>query len=276
MANAAGMIYESIWRDHDWQELNRRPQALYMQLLSQKELDCAGVLPLQPEKWATGCNELTVAEVWEDLDALQNARFVFYDRTTYEALVRTHIRNSNVLKVPNMRKSALRAAALLASPTLRVILAQEMVATGIPELVNKAAEINPSLRVTEPFANPSVTLKSEPLPNPSVTLTEPTGVGYRNGNSHLGNYSRGEQPRPNCSKHPDGNPDDEPCYGCQKTREWDNRQAAQREADELRAKRLARERADNCPICQGTNWIPDTDPAVKCNHEYETQGATSA
>jgi len=35
MANAAGMIFESIWRDSDWRKLSRGAQALYMQLLSQ-------------------------------------------------------------------------------------------------------------------------------------------------------------------------------------------------------------------------------------------------
>lgn len=33
------------WRDDDWRQLSRGAQALYMQLLSQKEVDCA-VSPL--------------------------------------------------------------------------------------------------------------------------------------------------------------------------------------------------------------------------------------
>ena len=125
MANAAGMICESIWRDSDWRKLSRGAQALYMQLLSQKELDCAGILPLQPEKWATGCDGLTVQQVWDDLNELQDNRFVYYDTDTYEALIRTHVRNSNVLKVPNMRKSAIRSALLIGSKPLREVLAVE-------------------------------------------------------------------------------------------------------------------------------------------------------
>jgi hypothetical protein len=38
-------------------------------------------------------------------------------------------------------------------------------------------------------------------------------------------------------------------------------------ADELDAKRRAKELRENCPICKGTNWVPNTDPAVKCNHQ---------
>lgn len=273
MANAAGMIRESIWRDADYQNLSARAQRMYMQLLSQKELDCAGVLPLQPEKWATGCAQLTVDMVWEDLDELQAARFVFYDRATFEALVRTHIRNSNVLKVPNMRKSALRAAALLASPTLKIVLADELLATGLPEFIHKAVDINPQLS-TDFLTRAGKNLTAEPLSKGYGTLAEPTGNRRQERDRNLSSNSSGEGPRPVCRKHMNGNPDDESCRGCMKVRQWDESHAAKQADDELMSKRLARERAERCAVCHGTNWIPDTDPAIKCNHD--TQGATTA
>lgn len=259
MANAAALIRESIWRDSDWRQLSRNAQALYLQLLCQKELDCAGVLPFQPHKWAKGCAELTVDQVLTDLEELQSTRFVFYDEDTDEALVRTYIHNSNVMKVPNMRKSAVRAAGLVASPLIKLILAQELRATGDPDCIAKAAEINPSGTVPEPLANPSEF-------NPSGTLSEGSGVGKGKGISHLGNNSGGVK-RPICAKHPNGNPDDEDCRGCMKLREWDDKRADEIENDELRAKRLARELAENCQICGGTNWLPDTEPAVHCDHQ---------
>jgi hypothetical protein len=262
MPNAAGIIYESIWRDPDFRRLSRTAQTMYAQLLSQKELDCAGVLPLQPDKWAMGCEELTVEQVWADLNELQAGRFVFYDLDTWEALVRTHMRNSNVLKVPNMRKSAQRAARLVGSASLRSVLAVELVATGDPDLASTGRDLAPnSVRVAEPFANPS------------GTLPEPTGVGKGMGVTHL-SRDKGGEARPQCSKHPQGNPNDEPCGGCRRVREWDQAHDASRAADDLQAKRLARERAESCPTCHGTNWVPDTDPAIKCNHN--NQGATTA
>lgn len=275
MANAAGMIRESIWRDTDYQHLSIRAQRMYMQLLSQKELDCAGVLPLQPEKWATACTELTVDMVWEDLDELQAARFAFYDRASFELLVRTHIRNSNVLKVPNMRKSALRSASLLASPALKIVLADELWATGLPEFIHKAVEINPQLS-TQLLAQAGKNLTAEPLSKGYGTLAEPTGNRRQGQEQNLSSNSRGEgPPRPACRKHPNGNPDDENCRGCMKVRQWDEQHAADNIADELMSKRLARERAESCAVCRGTNWIPDTDPAIKCNHQ-PTEGATTA
>jgi hypothetical protein len=267
MANAVGLIRESIWRDTDFRSLPRTAQTMYAQLLSQKELDCAGMLPLQPEKWATGCDQLTVKQVWADLNHLQAARFVYYDTDTYELLVRTHIRNSNVLKVPNMRKSAMRSAALVASPALRAVLADEFVATGLPEFVGAAIELNPSITVPKPLTKPCKTLTAEPLANPSVTLAEPTGKGKGTGVKNLSTTQVGENARPACPKHVNGNPDDTACRGCMKVRQWDEQHAADLAADELLSKRLARERAEQCPACLGTNWIPDTDPAIKCDHQ---------
>jgi hypothetical protein len=69
--------------------------------------------PLQPNKWAKGCDSLTVEQVWADLEELQRERFVYFDNDTDEAFIRTYIRNSNVAKSPNMRKAARRAAVLV-------------------------------------------------------------------------------------------------------------------------------------------------------------------
>lgn len=258
MANAAGLIYESIWRNPDWRGLSRGAQALYMQLLSQKEVDCAGVLPLQPTKWAKGCDGLTVDQVMADLDELQDHRFVYYDEDSDEAFIRTYIRNSNVMKVPNMRKSARRAAMLVGSTKIREILAAELRATGDPDCIVTAEEIHPT-------PDPSKQ-NSEPLRNPSVTLPEGSGVGMGVGVTHLGNNSRGEA-RPECPKHPDGNSEDENCRRCMKRRLWDEQNAAALAADELAAKRREREAIQACPDCHGTNTITvGENSAAICSH----------
>lgn len=262
MANALGLIHESIWRNDDWRQLSRGAQALYMQLLSQKEVDCAGVLPLLPAKWAKGCAGLTVADLIEELDELQRHRFVYYDHDTDEALIRTYIRNSNVMKVPNMRKSARRAATLVASPKIRSILAAELRATGDPDCLTTADEIDP-----EPHPKPAAANESR---NPSVTLTqtlsEGSGKGDRNGLTHLSS-TKGESARPTCSKHPNGNSEDTDCRGCMKRRLWDEAHAE----DELAAKRREREALQaaiqDCPDCHGTHTITVGDnEAVKCQH----------
>ena len=256
MANAGGFIYESIWRDPDFQALSEGAQRLYMQLLTQKELDCAGILPLHVEKWANGCLTLTVTQVWAYLDELQDGRFVFYDRDTYEALVRSYIRRSNVLKVPNMVKSACRSSRLVASSALRAVLAAELRATGREDCASAADEIDP-IPVTLP----------EPFKNPSRTLPEPTGEGKGKGVTHLGNNSGGEESRPTCSTHKDGNPNDEPCRGCRKVREWDEKQAAAAEADELLERRRQREIRDACQLCDENGLVETRLGMRRCDHQ---------
>ena len=275
MANAAGFIQESIWRDPHWRRLSRSAQALYMQLLSQKELDCAGVLPLQPNKWAKGCDELTVDQVWDDLEELQQERFVFYDTYTDEAFVRTYIRNSNVIKVPNMRKAARRAAVLVGSELIKPILASELRSTGDPDCVAVADQINPSGTPPEPFPNGSKPTVSEPLP-------EPTGVGVGVGVPHLPSNQVGERPpRPNCSDHDENS--DEDCRRCMKRRLWDEKYGPEIEADELEQQRRKRtalvEAQRDCAHCDDDGWIlgedgTPADPAMKCQiHLQGVQGA---
>lgn len=261
MANAAGFIHESIWRDDHWRKLSRSAQALYMQLLSQKELDCAGVLPLQPNKWAKGCSELSVDQVWRDLEELQLERFVFFDADTDEAFIRTYIRNSNVMKVPNMRKSARRAALLVGSEVIKPLLAAELRATNDAECIAVADQIDPSETPPEPFPNGSKSTLRKPLPEPTGV-----GVGVGVGVTSVGNHL-GER-RPECRRHEE-NSDNENCRACMRRRQWDDKQEQSKRDDELAQRRHLRELADNCPICHGMNWIPDTEPAVKCNHQEQ-------
>lgn len=77
-----------------------------------------------------------------------------------------------------------------------------------------------------------------------------------------------------CSKHP--NDTSGYCPDCIPLRKghdaWKARQA-EREEDQLSQQRtkkaLAAQRLQNCPVCKGTNWVPDTDPAVKCRAHLE-------
>lgn len=69
-----------------------------------------------------------------------------------------------------------------------------------------------------------------------------------------------------CTRHPHGNPTDEPCRGCQRVE-----QRKQRRVDQAaeRAARQAEERARNCPACEGTHFILDDDKRPtgrRCDH----------
>jgi len=60
-----------------------------------------------------------------------------------------------------------------------------------------------------------------------------------------------------------------PCAGCRDARKALEAWEAARAAAESAAVVERRAIAENCRTCQGTHWIPDTDPAVRCRHETQ-------
>ncbi|RJO74147.1 hypothetical protein D5S18_18515 [Nocardia panacis] len=177
-----------IWQDKDFRALPRTAQALYVQLVSQPNINNAGVVPLMLSKWAKGCDELTSDRIIADLAALIDGRFVVVDSDTEEVLVRSFIRNDGVLKQPNVLKNALRCAEAVESHAIREALAAELRRTGrndaartadilSPSETRSGDTANPSETLQEGFEHPSVTLprhaQENPRSNPSETLPEP-------------------------------------------------------------------------------------------------------
>lgn len=270
MANGAALIHESLWRqDRQFRSLPRLAQCTYLQLLSQKDLDCAGVLTLHVELLAKGCGELTVDDLMSDLKVLEENRFIFVDIDTDELLIRSYLRLASA-KSPNAYKSALRVARMVHSPKIRAELAKELRRLGRKDATETAEEISPSGPGTDPDPTPSE-CPPEPITNPSgggipsgTHPEPPVPVPVTGSLTSVGGYV-GESPPEFCPKHPGGT--DKPCGGCKKARENHEAWQASQRNDELSRRRHLREIADNCPICKGTNWVPDTEPAVKCDHQ---------
>jgi hypothetical protein len=281
MPNSAGMLKESIWRDPDWRRLPRAAQATYAQLLSQKELDRAGMLPLQVSKWAKGCDEVTEDALRDDLKLLEARRFVFVDEDTDELFVRSYMRHSEVTKYPQYLKSATRCARLVGSLKLRRELAAELRRLRVGDAVKAANEIDPDGTVPEPSPHPDVRVP-EPSPNPSVTvngsgtLPEPCRGGERVGVVTSLGGSVGEPPPKFCDRHPNGT--DDKCGACgirRKARDaWDEQHVATLAAAEAE-RRLARARElADCTGCDEYGWVLDEnrqpiEPAVRCRHDSE-------
>lgn len=293
MANSAGLIRESIWRDKEFRALTRGAQCTYLELVSQKEIDRAGIQPLQASKWAKGCDEITTDDIWRDLNELQAARFVFFDEDTDELFVRSYMRSTEVVKQPNILKNACRCATLVASEMLRHELAVELRKLRVSVATTTADEIDPgeefaypSGTPTEPIANPSETLP-EPL-NPSGTPLEPPGVRegegeresfssavetFREGSRARADAREATEPPPaRCPRHIN-EPATGACRNCGDYRranlDWHERQT--RRAAEQKSTRRAV--IDECNMCdaQGNRnepselWELDL-PIVKCDH----------
>lgn len=284
MANAAGMLKESIWRDKEFRALPRTAQATYAQLLSQKELDRAGIQPLQVSKWAKGCDETVEADIWDDLKLLEAHRFVFVDEDSDELFIRSYMRHSEVVRYPNILKNALRCATLVASEKLRHEIAQELRrlrrddAERVANQIDVETPTNPSQTVLEPFGNRSAEL------NGSGTVPEPQGVGEgvgegsSNAVGHLGGArasttvatqqpESGDGPPPLfCPRHmPDGT--DDPCGACRRYRERREAYDAEldRRGDADRRRIIAERRA--CQLCDD-NGIRDLgERVIRCTHQ---------
>lgn len=291
MANAGGFLKESIWRDREFRALPRSAQATYAQLISQKELDRAGVQPLQILKWAKGCDGFSVDDLMADLKVLEERRFVFIDEETDELFVRSYMRQCEVVRYPNILKNALRCAGMVASEKLRHELATELRRLRRAEAERVADAIEPegyepeTLNPSETKQNPSETLP-ERL-NGSETLTEPPGMGTGTGSVTLGSSQVGEavansrtdqtgesqpsnEPPPeNCPKHRN-DPDPPSCGACgshnrRRARWFDER------AERASARIVAfRAEVRDCPACDENGFIEIGSGVGKCpRHDWE-------
>lgn len=275
MANTAALIRESIWRNREFRALPRAAQCTYLQLCSQKDLDCAGLLTLNISLLAKGCDDIGQDDITDDLRILEAERFIFVDEDTDELFIRSYMRTAEIVKSPNVFKSALKTASNVTSPKLRVEVAAELRRLRRAEADKLADLLNPSETPRPDPTNPCGTLpEGETLSKPPSTSTSTSTVTRTISSSVVGNG--GVDPRPHCAKHPDGNPNDENCRGCKRIREWDEQHAADAEADDLARQRATRALAAQalaaCGLCDDAGWLLDHDglphePAIRCQHQ---------
>lgn len=285
MAREHARILTRIWNDADFCALPVADQRLYFQLLSQKNLSQAGVLPLQVRKLAKGSAETTEDDVMATLKRLEAARFVFVDVDTEEVLIRSFIRNDGVMKIPNVFKAALRAAVTVESPLLREVLAGELRRTRRKDAIEVAEELSPTEfeRNPEPIANLSGT-NSEPL-KVRDEMPKPQGegegegegeplVGGSVGGSRADTRARGTSDDPPPSRCPEHRKIENPppcrqCAGARAARDrWDaeqTRAAAEARSAEARQRATDRARAvAACGLCDPAGYrngqVCDHDP----------------
>ncbi|MFN2636836.1 MAG: hypothetical protein ABR585_07415 [Gemmatimonadaceae bacterium] len=191
MAGSYAKIFNEIWADPDFRSLTRGQQWLFFALISQPELNFAGVVTTTDRR-LTGCAEgFTVAELRDDLTALHARRYIVFDEEHDEILVRSYVRWDGAWRTPNVLTSIIRAATSIRSAAIRATLAGEFGRLALNELSGKRAEemresvvrvietLTPrvpvrvsrtvSACVTEPFQEGI----SEPFPQP---IAQPTVV----------------------------------------------------------------------------------------------------
>ncbi|KZM68325.1 hypothetical protein [Nocardia terpenica] len=194
MARDHGRVLCKIWQDKDFRALPRTAQALYIQLLSQPNVNNAGVLPLMASKWAKGCDQVTIADIHADVQVLVDAGFLVVDTDTEEVLIRSFLRNDGGMKHRYILKNALKMAEATESDAIRRVLAAELRRIRNPDAAATAAILDPPHPEPEPVPQPS-----EPHPNrpviPPETHSEPTVIGSESEmafETHSGHCGEGE------------------------------------------------------------------------------------
>jgi hypothetical protein len=182
MARGHGRILTSIWEDEDFLALDQPQQRLYLFLISQPNLNHAGLLDLTLRRWSRKAAGLSVADLDKLLMALEHARFVVVDDDTEELLIRSFVRNDGVWRMPKVMGAMVSGALEISSPKLRLALLAEMDRIPLCELSDDPTKTargeGPSIRaqVTEhidtlrrAFGNPNPDPNGRGSRTPSAT-----------------------------------------------------------------------------------------------------------
>lgn len=139
MAREYGKVMMSAWVDGDFTSLSRRAQGTYFFIVSQPDLNRAGVLTMALNRWASRSAENDRAMILADLGELARARFIVVDESQEEVLVRSYVRWDEGWKSPNIMLAVASAARQVTSETLRAVIAEEVAridTSGLPGKVN--------------------------------------------------------------------------------------------------------------------------------------------
>lgn len=126
MARGHGRILTSVWEDQDFLALTQEQQRLYLFLISQPNLNHAGLLPLTLNRWAGTARGLEPRDVHWALDALDRSRFVTLDQDEEELYVNGYFRHAGIGGQPRVVAAAYDAITRSASFVLRAVASVEL------------------------------------------------------------------------------------------------------------------------------------------------------
>lgn len=218
MARGHGRILTSIWEDADFLALDEREQRLYLFLISQPNLNHAGLLDLTLRRWSRKARSLTSAELEKLLQALEAAHFIVMDDDTEELLIRSFVRNDGVWRMPKVMGAMVSGALEISSRRLQAALLAEMDRIPLDELSDEPTKLKgqegPSIRrqiathietLRKAFGNPdpdpsrrgSGTPSEAPSATPSDTPSEGDAEGGPKGSTRgRAGASRAHSPAP--------------------------------------------------------------------------------
>ncbi|MFB6568260.1 hypothetical protein [Streptomyces noursei] len=199
MARGHGRILTSIWDDADFLALDEREQRLYLFLISQPNLNHAGLLDLTLRRWSRKARGLTSAELEKLLQALEAAHFIVMDDDTEELLIRSFVRNDGVWKQPKVMGAMVSGAMEISSWQLRSALLAEVDRIPLDELSNEPGARGLSIRtqvaehietLRKAFGNPPTDPHGRGSATPSEPLSNPPHKGDAEGGAKASTRGR--------------------------------------------------------------------------------------
>lgn len=172
MARGHGRILTIIWEDDDFLDLDEREQRLYLFLISQPNLNHAGLLDLTLRRWSRKARGLTSAELEKVLQSLEAARFIVMDHDTEELLIRSFVRNDGVWKQPKVMGAMVAGAMEISSKVLRRAMLAEMDRIPLDELSDEPTKSTrgPGPSIRQQVSDHMNTLRQafrDPTPDPT-------------------------------------------------------------------------------------------------------------
>ena len=116
MARSQARIHTSVWRNRDFIKLTASAQATYWMVLSQPDVNMAGVVAYMPERWAQFRND---GNINADLAELEHTGFLIVDPDSREVWIRSFVRNDGVLAGVKTRAAMWSAWQGIFSETIR-------------------------------------------------------------------------------------------------------------------------------------------------------------
>ncbi|GAB3656598.1 hypothetical protein [Glycomyces tarimensis] len=138
MARTEARTPTSRWKDPEWLALAPFEKAIYQMLETQPDVAHNGLMAYRPGRWATAYG-VSVDQLKTALRGLEAAEFVTVDEDFAELLLHRHLVDDNVIKQPNILRSARRSIGEIASERIRAALAavvkwvREAFAEAMPE-----------------------------------------------------------------------------------------------------------------------------------------------
>ena len=186
-----------IWRDGDWRALSADAQWLYELLLSQPNLNTAGILALQQTKWSRCARDMTVERVAAAVGELCDTGFIKVDTESEEVLIRSFVRHGLMGSASwKLMRAAYRCATATQSHALRACLLAEFkridghdkaeLVADLNELVDTLSDtLSARASIPDPIGSVSVSVSSVSSKGnqkeESVVTYRGTSLGKQNG-----------------------------------------------------------------------------------------------